>query len=189
MVLSGPLGYHPSIVLVLNSCPLFATNDYLNILWTRSQTITFIRLFSHSKSKWILNEDVFLFIKKPVLFGSSSVPVTWLGPEETDAKRMCLFRASVLTVWGKTVTPTNNDKTVTAALCQLTYSKGKCLFFWKARECHGSSRRRSQERLEHVSLMVVNDPLGTQYSTRGHNLAVCFQTASQAWVFSLKIYI
>lgn len=56
------------------------------------------------------------------------MPVTWFGPEETDAKRMCLFRASVLTVWGKTVTPTNNDKTVTAVLCQLTYSKGSVFF-------------------------------------------------------------
>lgn len=129
MVLSGPLGYQPSIVLALNSGPLFATNDYLNILWTRSQTITFIKLFSQSKSKWILNEDVFLFIKKPVLFRSSSVPVTWLGPEETDAKRMYLFKASVLTVWGKTVAPRNNDKTVTAALCQLTCSIEKYLFF------------------------------------------------------------
>ena len=85
------------------------------------------------------------------------MPVTWLGPEETDAKRVCLFKASVLTVWGKRVTPTHNDKTVTAALCQLTYSIEKYLFFWKARECHGRSSR-SQEGL-HVSLMVVNEAL------------------------------
>lgn len=87
---------------------------------TRRQTVTFIKSFSQSKSKCILNEDVFLFIINTYCL----VPVvcqTLCLVLRRQRRRESVLKASVLTIWGETVTPANSDGGATTALRQLTY--------------------------------------------------------------------
>lgn len=140
-----------------------------------SQTIPFVQLFSQSNGKWVLNGDVFSFIKRvPCL-----VPSLCQSPCSVLRRQMwrgVFLKGSVLALWGETVTPANNDDSVATTLPQLHGVWGVSAFLegrgmpWRA------TGGRAREERRGMAPWACQEPV----FSRGRSPAFC---PSQSWGF------